>query len=132
MDIESHMIYNGVICNKCKEQIASRHRHDYVTCSCGESFVDGGLEGYIRRSPDAIPIVYFSSDPHEVIRHFAARGSRGKDNKQPLEWISISKMSDEYLVAVLEYGGADWHLQIIADEIAYRNENNIKIEEDEM
>jgi hypothetical protein len=29
-------------------------------------------------------------------------------------------MTDDHLAAVLEYGGADWHLQLIKKEIAYR------------
>jgi hypothetical protein len=31
-------------------------------------------------------------------------------------------MDDDYLEAVLNYGGADWHLDIIRKEIKYRED----------
>lgn len=34
-------------CVKCGNIIESRHRHDFVSCSCGTIFLDGGLD-YIR------------------------------------------------------------------------------------
>lgn len=43
------IIENSAQCLKCGEKIVSKHRHDYVTCSCGNVSVDGGLD-YCRRS----------------------------------------------------------------------------------
>jgi len=40
--------------------------------------------------------------------------------KQPLTWIAICDMDDDYLQAVLDYGGHTWHLDIIRKEIDYR------------
>lgn len=34
-------------CLDCKGYMESKHRHDFVKCSCGNSFLDGGDE-YIR------------------------------------------------------------------------------------
>lgn len=34
-------------CLECGDIIQSKHRHDFVRCKCGESFVDGG-EDYFR------------------------------------------------------------------------------------
>ena len=39
---------NQVRCGACKEVITSYSRHHFVTCGCGESFVDGGFD-YSRR-----------------------------------------------------------------------------------
>lgn len=39
---------NAVRCRLCGDVIESKHRHDYVTCSCGNVSVDGGFE-YLRR-----------------------------------------------------------------------------------
>lgn len=44
----SVVIENSVECHKCKEKIISAHKHDFVTCSCGETSVDGG-SAYFRR-----------------------------------------------------------------------------------
>ncbi len=42
------IIKNAGQCLKCKDIIESRHRHDFVTCSCGAVSVDGGKD-YLRR-----------------------------------------------------------------------------------
>jgi hypothetical protein len=38
-------------CTKCGDIIQSVYRHDYVTCSCGKTFVDGG-NSYLRCGGD--------------------------------------------------------------------------------
>lgn len=37
----------GVRCTSCKDVIVSKHRHDFVACSCAAVFVDGGAD-YLR------------------------------------------------------------------------------------
>lgn len=39
---------NRAQCLKCMDIIESKHRHDFVSCSCGTIYVDGGKE-YLRR-----------------------------------------------------------------------------------
>jgi len=34
-------------CLDCEDIIESKHRHDFVRCECGKSFLDGG-DSYIR------------------------------------------------------------------------------------
>lgn len=34
-------------CTKCNDVIESKHRHDFVRCSCGAVAVDGG-DDYLR------------------------------------------------------------------------------------
>jgi len=62
----------------------------------------------------------YTDDDFEIVRKYATRGSRGKDGKQPLKYIPICEMDDDYLEAVLDYGGPDWHIDIIKKEIEYR------------
>lgn len=38
---------SAALCLKCDDIIESRHRHDFVRCSCESIFLDGGRE-YIR------------------------------------------------------------------------------------
>ena len=38
------MTKNSVRCLTCDETIESKHRHDFVECSCVAIFVDGGLD----------------------------------------------------------------------------------------
>lgn len=42
------ILKNAVKCNNCEDTIESKHRHDFVTCSCGRVSVDGG-SAYLRR-----------------------------------------------------------------------------------
>ena len=43
------IIENSAKCLKCGDKIVSKHRHDYVTCRCGNLSVDGGTD-YIKRT----------------------------------------------------------------------------------
>ena len=42
------IIQNAVTCMGCGDFIVSKHRHDFVTCTCGAISVDGG-QAYLRR-----------------------------------------------------------------------------------
>ena len=39
---------NAIRCKKCGDVIESKSVHDFVWCSCGSVFVDGGRD-YLRR-----------------------------------------------------------------------------------
>jgi hypothetical protein len=41
------IIRNSAKCALCGDEIESKFRHDFVVCSCGEIFVDGGHD-YLR------------------------------------------------------------------------------------
>jgi tRNA(Ile2) C34 agmatinyltransferase TiaS len=43
------VLVNKAKCGVCGDVIESKHRHDYVRCSCGEIAVDGGKD-YLKRS----------------------------------------------------------------------------------
>jgi hypothetical protein len=118
------LVYNAVKCLECNETIISRTRHDYVLCGCPNlAMADGGLD-YMRYGAKDMnkiePIAVYADDDFEVVRKVAARGSRGPNGDQPLSWIAICDMDDDYLEAVVEYGGADWHIDLIKKEIEYR------------
>ncbi len=42
------ILVNRAKCSRCGDIIESKYRHDFVTCSCGAIFVDGGFD-YLRR-----------------------------------------------------------------------------------
>ena len=114
------IVYNAVKCNRCDETIVSYHRHDYKTCSCDNAMVDGGTDYTRYGGSDIEKIDVYADDDFEVVRKYATRGSYGPNGDQPLSWVRICDMSDDYLEAVLDYGGADWHLELIRKEIEYR------------
>lgn len=38
----------GIQCTECLDKIFSMSLHDFVTCKCGKSHVDGGQRDYVR------------------------------------------------------------------------------------
>ncbi len=42
------ILRNMAKCRICSSVIESKHRHDFVSCKCGEVSVDGGLS-YLKR-----------------------------------------------------------------------------------
>ena len=90
--------------------------------------VDGGTDYSRYGAMDMKKIVHhevFDDDDFEKVRQYATRGSRGKDGQQPLSYIAICDMDDDYLQAVLDYGGAEWHLDLIRKEIKYREDGKM-------
>lgn len=43
-------------CLECEDIIESKHRHDFVKCKCGKSFIDGGSD-YLRAGGYLLPIL---------------------------------------------------------------------------
>ena len=120
------IVYNAIKCLECGETIVSYSRHDYNTCGCPNgAMVDGGndYERYGAIDMEKIETKYiYADDDFEVVRKYAVRGSRGVDGRQPLTYIPICDIKDDYLWAILEYGGPEWHLDLIRKEIKYRED----------
>lgn len=119
------IVYNAVECLICDEIVSSRHVHEMNHCSCGNAMVDGGMS-YERYGGDEInKITIYADDDFSIVRKVATRGSRGPNGDQPLSWIAICDMDDDYLQAVLDYGGPEWHLELIKKEIEWRQSEQV-------
>lgn len=127
------IVYNSVECLDCNEILISRTRHDYQVCSCpNHASVDGGMSYQRVGARDLSRIrkhVAYADDDFKIVRQLATRGSRGKSGDEPLTWVPLCEMSDQYLEAVLVYGGAAWHLELITKELQYRHKHGISISE---
>lgn len=65
------IIQNAASCLGCGDFIVSKHRHDFVTCTCGSISVDGG-QAYLRRAGDFTNAVDHSWElPDELYRQCA-------------------------------------------------------------
>jgi hypothetical protein len=125
--MERQIVYNAIDCLDCGATIVSYHRHDYKECGCrNHAMVDGGYD-YLRYGAVDMSkiqsVVVYADMPHSVVRLYATRGGRGEDGKQPLTWVRICDMNDDWLEAILDYyppGTNHWHLNIIRNEIEYR------------
>ena len=48
-------------CTDCLNIIESKHRHDFVRCECGNSFLDGG-DDYLRGGGSLLPLLDASDE----------------------------------------------------------------------
>lgn len=63
------VLRNACKCAKCGDVIESKNRHDFVMCSCGSIFTDGGTD-YIRRGGnpnDLIDLTEYEDGNGEVV-----------------------------------------------------------------
>lgn len=73
------IVQNAVTCLACGDFIVSKHRHDFVTCTCGAVSVDGGQE-YLRRVGDFGNAVDLSwSLPDDVYKECAEAAQNAAD-----------------------------------------------------
>ena len=54
------IIRNAAQCAKCGDIIESKHRHDFVSCSCDEIFVDGGKDYFRSGAKDIANFISLS------------------------------------------------------------------------
>ena len=73
------IVQNAAACLACGDFIVSKHRHDFVTCTCGAVSVDGGQE-YLRRVGDFGNAVDLSwSLPDDVYKKCAEAAQNAAD-----------------------------------------------------
>lgn len=120
--------------------LTSYYRHDYVSYvdkNGLEYMVDGGLD-YLRRNVhENAPykeLSVYDDDPWEIVRQSFHRGGRGKNGDQPLKWVPMSEMSNEWLENSIQYNlerGMDdsFASNLYRKELEYRKSHNIYIED---
>lgn len=125
------IVYNAVQCKACKKVLVSYSQHDYKTCGCPQdTMVDGGTAyarfGGVDMDKVKSLCVYLDEDFTKV-RDYAHWGNRGKDGKQPLTYLPLSQMTNNHLIALLDYGIINWYKQLVEQELDYRKEHGIVI-----
>ncbi len=147
------LVCNSAQCLICKDVLISHHRHDFKWCECKFLAVDGGNDYAKRLLHEGAVVLFTSPDnpvsenfntrfkelsiysdaPFEVLREHIYRGSRGRNGLQPLKYIKLSEMSNEYLAVLIKFchdkGQDEFNSQSYLKEYAYRVTNNIYIEE---
>ena len=118
--------FSSLDCLDCGQNLISHHRHDYNSCGCDNSaFIDGGT-AYVRYGAKDLNKVklftVFADDDFSLVRQYAERGGRGINGDEPLTWTKLCDMNDDWLKAVVEYGGEKWHIDLIKKEIQYRKD----------
>lgn len=90
--------------------------------------IDGGVD-YNRGSIVGIDIPVYEDDHFEVIRRFFCRGGRGVDGSEPLTYVPLFKMSNSWLEATIRYTPNNYYNKFYQQELDYRKNNNIFIED---
>jgi hypothetical protein len=105
--MERRLIYNSMRCPD-GTILTSRHRHDYSshTDANGDYYSnDGGLD-YQHRTVNKIPaedLSLYTDSPFEQIREVLERGGRGKNMDEPLKYVVLKDIDDEWLDAIIDY-----------------------------
>lgn len=115
--------------------LVSRNRHDYVEHidKNGNIYaIDGGNE-YLRRIfdfQDYTEMSLYEDSNFGDIRKYYCRGGRGKNNDQPLKWVPLCEMSNEWIENCIEYNRVrNFSEDIYQKELDYRKHRNIYISE---
>jgi hypothetical protein len=101
------IISNKGYCSICKDELRSYNRHDYKTCSCKGSAIDGGT-AYQRSMGSLVDTSLVLEDHpdnlklhHALIREEFCWGSRGVKCNQPLKYITLKDMTTDHIEAIL-------------------------------
>jgi len=124
------IVYSTATCKKCGDVLVSRHRHDFVMCTCdNKTMLDGGTE-YQRYGGADLDLVDLSNtvyltDGFEKCRTAPLWGTHGINGDEPYKQMSVSEMNDGHLEAVItEYGHRmeKWRLGLMLQEVEKRAE----------
>ena len=124
------IVLSTATCKKCGDVLISRHRHDYVMCTCdNKTMLDGGTD-YQRYGGVDLSLVDLSgtiylTDGFEKCRTAPIWGSYGKTGDEPLKFMSVSEMETEHLEAVIKELGhriEKWRLNLMLQELENREQ----------
>ncbi len=133
----TQIILNSAKCLLCGDVLISRTQYNFVSCTCKNLSVDGGLS-YTKRLVGDITayeeLSIYSDVEYKVIRESLYRGSYGLLGKEELHWIKLSEMTDNHLQNTIEwckihYQGDSRFIDYYLQEVEYRKQHNITIGE---
>jgi len=116
--------------------LESRHRHDYKEYEDANGWVyvvDGGLD-YIRRTVNknapATDLSLTEDMPHFMVRDYVTWGTYGKEQDQPMSYVSIAEMSDSHLTACLRSQSRMYPQvrDLMQAEIEYREQEKLEMD----
>lgn len=105
--MEKFLIYNAI---KTPDGtvLESKHRHDFLThIDANKEYYqnDGGID-YFHRSINKVPaedLSLYSDAPHVQIREKVSRVWRGLDRTEPLKYVLLKDINDDWLQAIIDY-----------------------------
>jgi len=121
------ILKNSIKCLKCKDEIISEHRHNFVMCKCNSVGVDGGLD-YCKRignQNDYEDLTIYDDNSHENRRKYLKWGSNyDKDmNRLPKTlYKCIKDLDTEHIQAILDgnWCKSEYYLEVFNEELKFR------------
>lgn len=91
---------NRAKCKLCQSIIESFHRHDYVSCKCGEIAIDGGQEMCGASARDFNNFLRIDDEGNEIVVQFVEKAEDVKPlyNEENIQ----EKPSKEKMIQILE------------------------------
>ena len=128
------ILRNSIKCNHCNDEIESKHRHDFVRCSCEKVAVDGGKDyGRIMFTElsDFTDTSINDDGSHELRRQYLTWGNNyDKDMNRLPETIynPIKDMTSDHIQAILDGGWAKNNLfyeELFKEELKFRVKDSV-------
>ena len=119
------LLYNAIKCNYCNDKIGSANRYDYVSCKCGKSAVDGGLEYQHLTGDNFTNLAVFDNGNHAIrIKHLKWGANFDKDmNLLPKTiYKTIKNMDTDHIQAIIDdkYCRDPFYLEVFTEELKRR------------
>ena len=92
---------NAIRCNKCKDIIESKHRHDFKYCDCQAVAVDGGVD-YLRRLGEPADYEELSESVEDDVFLWATYNKKTRE----MDRVQLSEIDDDHLRNI------DLHLRV--------------------
>lgn len=125
----TQIVCNKVQCLNCNDIIESRHRHDFVTCKCGNTSVDGGHD-YLRRLGNTWKDLSVTTDyPFEEQRDNFSWKTYGLTGNEKPRVVPLSKLTSDHIKAILRtqiHVQGTWIEELLKQELEYRNKQGEK------
>lgn len=128
------LLRNSIKCNHCNDEIESKHRHDFVRCSCGKVAVDGGKD-YTRTMFDNVSDYTNTSitddGSHELRRKYLTWGNNYDKDMNRLsetQWVSIENMTTDHIEAILDGGWVSTnplYEEVFKEELKFRIQESV-------
>lgn len=89
---------NRAKCKVCEDVLESFHRHDYVTCKCGQISIDGGLDYFKASAIDFDNFLRLDDNDNEIVVGFVDDVKEIVENDQmPLKPSEPAQILDEMI-----------------------------------
>ena len=119
----TQIVANRVQCLVCLDIIESRFGHDFVTCACGSTSVDGGKDYQRVLGSNWKDVSVTTDDPFEVQREVFTWKTYGKTSMEEPKIVPLKDLTSDDLQAIIDtqmHIKGTWVEELMKKELEYR------------